>query len=696
MSLLRPVAFMLRLAAAALVLLAATAAWQPASSMSPLPSQPASTLGATADAGTLADRIAALEHDGDSRPREAAEALERLLPQTTPFSAERLELLTVRGVLLALASEPEPAEAVAQLLDGWTRTPSSDGAAAAAALIRARGLAFRGNLQKADAFITEALQRLPANPPARTRLRIVWTQARIKDGLGKLEDAIRIFHDGLKLADQLGEAWMRAEIRSNLAYACLEAKQLDRARSLSHEALQIATQAQDHTALGRAHNTHGIVLDESGDRQGERREMELAIASARRAGAKADEALYLANLGDFYLKSGEYKTALAMSEQALPLTRELRDINSESVALANIGLAHISLRNIDVGKRYVEEAIAIDERRGSITGISSSLQELGTYLEKAGDVAGAAQAYHRHRRLDDEILQRSQQKAIVEMQERFDAERRTRDLALLNGENELKSAQLRRRDLQQRLWWLLAATFVLSFVVLVLLYRRVRQCNRALETSNYQLLVQSERDPLTGLANRRHFQAAMKQLAADGKLAGTVFLIDIDHFKRINDAHGHTAGDTVLMEMARRLRDTLREQDLIVRWGGEEFLVIVRSLTADQVEALAERMLVAMGGAPIIHERKSIPVTGSIGFATFPIEPTLLAVSWERAINLVDTAMYLAKAHGRNRAYGVRLLHARDESRLDDITRSLESAWRDGQVALTLLQGPSSTSEAAA
>ena len=75
--------------------------------------------------------------------------------------------------------------------------------------------------------------------------------------------------------------------------------------------------------------------------------------------------------------------------------------------------------------------------------------------------------------------------------------------------------------------------------------------------------------------------------------------------------------------------------------------------------------------------------------------PASLRVSWERAINLVDTAMYLAKAHGRNRAYGVRLLQARDEAALEEITRSLESAWRDGQVELTLLQGRAALAEAA-
>jgi diguanylate cyclase (GGDEF)-like protein len=199
--------------------------------------------------------------------------------------------------------------------------------------------------------------------------------------------------------------------------------------------------------------------------------------------------------------------------------------------------------------------------------------------------------------------------------------------------------------------------------------------------------LQSERDPLTGLANRRHFQAVMRQLAADGKLSGTVFLIDIDHFKNINDRHGHVAGDAVLVEVARRLRETLREEDLIVRWGGEEFLVVVQSLGAEQVDTLAQRMLSVMDHTPVQFDSHRIAVTSSIGFATFPMGPTSLRVSWERAINLVDTAMYLAKAHGRNRAYGVRLMHASDEASLEVITLSLESAWREGQVELTLLQG---------
>ena len=104
---------------------------------------------------------------------------------------------------------------------------------------------------------------------------------------------------------------------------------------------------------------------------------------------------------------------------------------------------------------------------------------MGQYLEKAGDLRGAVEALHQHRALSDQILQRDQQQAILEMQEQFDSDRRTRELELLQRDGEIKSEQLRARDLQQGLWWLLAASCVLTLAVVALLLRRVRQTNRA-------------------------------------------------------------------------------------------------------------------------------------------------------------------------------------------------------------------------
>lgn len=652
----------------------------------------------TPDTPDLTARILALEHAGRAHPFEAARKLEALLPATPAFGAQRLELLTVQGLTLAAAAPPQAIERSAARLEDWARDPHAANAATAAAsalLVRARSVARGGNLQRADRMLQEAIAGLPADLPSRQRYRFVYAHAYVKDESGQLEAAVRLNHEALALADALGDAWRQSEARSALAYSYYGAKQLERARTLGQEAVAIAEKADDPVALGRAYTVVGIALEGLGDRLGERRSFEAAIAAARRAGARADEARYLANLADYFLKNADYKTALAHAEAALPLARALKDANTEMVSLANMGLAHIALQHVELGKRYVRQAIAIDEGRGSVTGVSDTLEELGSALEKAGDLPGAVAAFHQHRRLATTLLRDDQQKAILAMQEQYDADHRSRALALLNREGEIKAEQLRRRDLQQRLWWLLAAAFVLSFAVVALLYRRVRQTNRQLSNSNEMLKVQSERDPLTGLANRRHFQAVMRRIADDGKLSGTVYLIDIDHFKHINDRYGHGTGDSVLVEVARRLRETLREQDLIVRWGGEEFLVVVQSLAADQVDALAQRMLGALDGAPVACGTQRVPVTASIGFATFPIGPAPLCVSWERAINLVDTAMYLAKAHGRNRAYGVRLLHARDEGTLEIITHSLESAWREGQVELTLLQGRAALAVAA-
>ena len=648
------------------------------------------------------ERILGLESLGRARPAEAADALEQLLPSTPEHSALRLELLTVEGVMLGFASQAAAAERSAARLDAWGREPGAalaPRAAAAALLIRAWSTARGGDLPRADALLQDAMAKLPDTLSARDRYRFVLARNFVQREWGKLEEGVRLGHEALALADRTETPWRQSEARSALAYSYYDAKQYERAREIIQEALALSEKAQDWVSLARGHSTAGIILDGLGDQEGERRSFELATEYAQRAGSKLDEVLFLANMADFFLKTGDYKTALARAEQALPLARELGDNSSQMVALANIGLAHISLHHLDLGKRYVYEAMTIDEKRGSVTGVADLYRELGVYLEKAGDLAGAAAAYHDHRRMITGILRGDQQKAILAMQEQYDADRRTRSLALLNRENEIKAEQLRRRDLQQRLWWLLAAAFVLSFAVVAVLYRRVRETNQRLASSNELLKVQSERDPLTGLANRRHFQAAMRQLAADGKLNGTVYLIDIDHFKHINDQHGHSAGDAVLVEVAKRLRETLREQDLIVRWGGEEFLVVVQALEAEQVDALAQRMLSVLDRAAVTvaadaHAHR-VAVTASIGFATFPIGPASLRVSWERAINLVDTAMYLAKAHGRNRAYGVRLLHARDEASLETITRSLESAWRDGQVTLTLLQGRSPLAVAA-
>jgi diguanylate cyclase (GGDEF)-like protein len=633
------------------------------------------------------ERLAALERQGRADPEAALRQLDRLLPSII-VPADRLAALRLLGALLATLPDGDGAERVAAQIESSAGQSDVREARAAAAYVRARLLRQDGPLGRADRLLGQALAQLPETAPAPARLRYLALHADIKDATGQLDDAVRLYQEALALADARTAAWQRSELMSSLAYTLYQAGQADRADAINRQARDIAEAAGDGVALASAATTEAILATNAGDTERELRALQAAIEHARRAGARRAEVLGLANLSDYYLKRGQYDIALRRAQDALPLARALGNGSVESLALTNSGLALVSLRRKDEGLAAVRAGLAIDERTGSVSTMSVTYQELGLYLEKAGYLEDALDAYRAHRKLADEAFQHDHQQAILELQEGFDHERRQRDLALLNQENRLKEEQLLGHELEQRLWAAGAAAGVLLLVVVVLLHRRVRESNAALMTSNEQLKRQSERDPLTGLANRRHFQDAMRRLAANGRLDGTLFLLDIDHFKQINDVHGHGAGDTVLVEVAQRLRATLREPDLIVRWGGEEFLILVRGLAPEPVELLAQRLLGAIGGTPVQTAAGPVQASASIGFATFPLEPTGLAPTWEQAIGLVDTAMYLAKAHGRNRAYGVRLLHARDANELEAVTRRLEAAWREGGVALTLLQGP--------
>jgi diguanylate cyclase (GGDEF)-like protein len=633
-------------------------------------------------------KIQSLTEEGRSRPAEAARALQALLPDTGPRSAQRLELLAARGALLVQARDNAGVAAVTSELQEWRRNQWHPRAESTLLALQARVALVAGNRHAAEPLLAQAVAQLPADTPNEARFAYVKLQAKLSADSGRLEDAFRLQHEAMKLADESGVASRRADARSQLAIVYFQAKQAPRARALSDESLAMAQAAQDWMSLALASNTRSILLDAVGDIAGEQKSLEDSIAYARRAGAKLEESLYLANMSNFYLLIGDNKTAIARAEAALPLSRELGDITGQFVALANMGLGHIALRRFDVGKRLVGEAIALERQRGYLPSLADIYNEEARYLEKAGDTAGAVQAYHEYRKLADELFQRDNQKAILAMQEQFDAEQRSARLELLNRENSLKAAQLGHRERMQWLWLLAAAAFVVSIGGVALLYWRVRRSNRALVSTNEMLRLQGERDPLTGLANRRHFQAAMQWLAPAGRLEGTLCMIDLDHFKPVNDRHGHAAGDAVLVEIAQRLRSTLRDDDLIVRWGGEEFLVALRPMDPAQVNALVERMLAAVALEPVAWEGRSIGMTASIGYATFPLAPPAPATGWARAVDLVDSALYLAKAQGRNRACGVQDMQVRDEAGFDRVATELEAAGRDGRAALVTLSGP--------
>ena len=643
--------------------------------------------GAPLDAPVLG-QLTALEAVARAHPRDAIARLAALLHTLPPQSPARVLVLTLRGTLQAAQQEHEEAQASLRQLE--LLADLQPWAGAAAAMLRAaQAVHQKLPLARADRLAAEATRLLPPDAPALWRLRLSALHATIHEDRGALDDALRLRHRAVALADGLGDAWRRSDAQTRLAYALLLAGQTERGEAALQQALALARGAGDDLAISKALNTQAFFRAAAGDATGERRAMEGAIDHARRAGSRQDTVLGLANLADHYLKRGQFETALRLSREALPQAREIGDRVSEGVALANIGLALISLRQPAEGLRYIRQSMALDEQAGALASMAAFELEVGGYLERAGYLREALAAYRRQRRLADMLSLHDQQQAILELQESQDHERRQRELELLHRENALKQAALTHQTLQRQQWAGAAVAAAGLLALALALLARLRRDNAALQAGNTLLRTLGEQDALTGLANRRHLQRVVQADAAEPPpFEGALLLIDIDHFKRINDRLGHAGGDQVLRQTAQRLREALRAEDLLARWGGEEFLVLARGLTQAQLEQLAQRLLHAIGDTPMVVDGRTLAVTASIGHARFPCEHGAAPVRWDRALALVDTALYLAKAHGRNLAYGVRGVRACDDALLLQLSQGLEAAWQAGRVELVAARGP--------
>lgn len=218
--------------------------------------------------------------------------------------------------------------------------------------------------------------------------------------------------------------------------------------------------------------------------------------------------------------------------------------------------------------------------------------------------------------------------------------------------------------LQFRVFLSLAAIVVFAFVGMV----KQTGLERELANANLELLDASLTDMLTGVRNRRYFtnsiEADVRQAlrsfddpSTDLRNRDLVFyLIDIDHFKKVNDQFGHKIGDQVLAEVARRINSAARLSDAVIRWGGEEFLLLSRYTDRKEAHVLANRILDAVGSRPYRVEvsNADLRITCSVGWAVFPwteIETNL--VSHDQVLVLADFALYQAKGTGRNRAVGL-------------------------------------------
>jgi diguanylate cyclase (GGDEF)-like protein len=205
-------------------------------------------------------------------------------------------------------------------------------------------------------------------------------------------------------------------------------------------------------------------------------------------------------------------------------------------------------------------------------------------------------------------------------------------------------------------------------------YKQLQATLNALRETQNQLEEVSITDPLTGLRNRRFLlqniegdvakaiRAYEDQLDAEHESTSlnndedlVFFMVDLDHFKSVNDTYGHASGDMVLIQMRDRLQSVFRESDYLIRWGGEEFLVVARSCNRRDAGIVAERIRQTVSTCPFkLLDDVEISRTCSVGYASFPFLPQQPhLITWSQVINFADQGLYMVKKGGRNACIGI-------------------------------------------
>lgn len=418
---------------------------------------------------------------------------------------------------------------------------------------------------------------------------------------------------------------------------------------------------------------------------------------ARKLNNTLSAATLLNNIGDLRLKQGQYT-------QAVPLFTESRQLAEQLHYKAMVLTADFNLGYIQVLQGKQQEGLA---QMAAMVAKARELQlpdtELLSYVGELADAYGIAKAHadearllREYNELSQNIFKTDRDQEISALQEAFSAKEKAKQIESLEQQNKLNRAELAQKQLQQRVMLLFGLVVLLATALLYLLYRKVHNANQQLRQANDQLAYNSLHDPLTGLLNRRSLHEFMQKRTEQGErrqlpTANTdgFILLDIDYFKHINDHHGHAAGDAVLIEIGQRLKQLTRQGDMVLRWGGEEFLIVLRNLNQTALTNFTNRALQVIGSTPVPYQDSSIPVTASAGFLTLPfagVDETQL--NWEKALKLADMALYMGKVHGRNRGYGLVALHRPYEELKSQLETDLSLPIEQGHLEITLVLGP--------
>lgn len=363
----------------------------------------------------------------------------------------------------------------------------------------------------------------------------------------------------------------------------------------SYQMISLAALGGDYVDLGRYDD--GIAACRRAVDLGE------ALASWHQVGAA------LTSLGFACNKTGRRAEALGYYARALEVARSVEDQKVEAHSLFSIGEILAGAGELDSARARLAEASALAQNTGAKRTAFLAFQMLSEVCKRQGDYAAALGHHETFQRLEKEVFTE-------------DAADRAKALVV-----QMEVAHHRREA------------------------ETLSEINAALQAANARLEALAVTDPLTNLPNHRALVAALDAAAAHARRTEepcALLFLDIDHFKSVNDTYGHPVGDAVLREFAACARASLREEDTLGRWGGEEFLALLPNTSLAEALHVAERVRAGVAGC-ILSAGSHLHMTCSVGASACPPE----TAGRDALVEAADRALYAAKRLGRNQVRGM-------------------------------------------
>jgi diguanylate cyclase (GGDEF)-like protein len=356
----------------------------------------------------------------------------------------------------------------------------------------------------------------------------------------------------------------------------------------------------------------------------------------------------------------ELLLAMSKSDEAIEVINRIEALarqRNDSYYLAKTwmlrGHALMQLGRVDEGLALMQQATDYFEAKGQMVDVLDGLDRQIATLREKKLYGRAVDLMERRQTLWSQLFHNERGRAIAEVEARQTAQELETRIATLSAENRIQQTRLHAERLGKALALVLALFAITLSSILVIAIRRARRERDTLSDA-------VRLDALTGASSRYQFQrrrAPKPVPGASTALSTGVLLLDLDHFKAINDQHGHEAGDAVLQAVVERIRRVLGSNDELYRWGGEEFLVILNNRDSAALEQDVLRILAEIENPAVPWHGQSLPVSVSGGHVRLP-----LARSWQTplvdAIRWADASLYIAKNSGRRRVEQVELTEA--------------------------------------